>query len=232
MEENDTCVYMHIKKTNKEAFYIGIGNPKRPYTKDGRSKFWNNTVNKYGYEIIILKEVLSWSDACKIEIDLIKYFGRKNLGEGALVNLTDGGEGAKGVVVSAERKAKMSAAAKGNTNMLGKSHSAESIAKMSASKKGTKLSAEHIAKIAAGNKGKKASKESIANMSKARRGEGAASSKLTESQVIEILIELRDNPYFGQLRDLAKKYGLSKNAISGIKTNRNWKHICRETLTI
>ena len=229
MEESNTCVYMHIKKTNGEAFYIGMGNPKRPYDKGGnRSNWWKKTANKYGYEVVILKEGISWSDACKIEIDLIKYFGRRDSGQGALVNMTDGGDGQKNP--SAETRTKISVGNKGNTNMLGKSHSEESKAKISASKKGKKLSAEHIAKISAGNKGKKYSEETRAKMSKARRGEGTSTSILTEDKVIEILIELRDNPYYGQLTDLAKKYGISFGAVSGIKTNRNWKHICRESL--
>ena len=68
-------------------------------------------------------------------------------------------------------------------------------------------------------------------MSAAQRGANNAFSKLTEEQVIEILIEFRDNPpYYGQLTEIGKKYGVTKYTISDIKRNRSWKHICRETL--
>jgi len=148
MEENNTCVYMHVKKTNKEAFYIGIGGTKRPYYKGkGRSKLWRNVANKHGYEVFILAENLYWSDACKIEIDLIKYFGRRDLGTGHLVNLTDGGEGTKGAIKSAETRAKIGAGNKGKTI------SEETKANMSAAGKGkqrnVKLTEDQVIEVLA-----------------------------------------------------------------------------------
>ena len=125
-----------------------------------------------------------------MEIYLIKYYGRRDLGEGTLVNLTDGGDGA--INLSAEARAKMSASAKGRI-----------------------YSVERRVKISENTK-----------------GANNPSSKLTEAKVIEILRELRDNPYFGQLRDLSKKYGIKTATISHIKLNRLWTYICRETLTI
>jgi len=89
-------VYKHIRNDTNEVFYIGIGNEKRPYNKIDRNKYWHNIVNKVGYEIEILQENLSWEDACKVEINLIKKYGRKDIGNGLLVNMTDGGEGFTG----------------------------------------------------------------------------------------------------------------------------------------
>ena len=87
-------VYIHRKKTNMEIFYVGIGNINRPYQKGikDRNKFWHNTVNKYGYVIEIIRTKLSKKEAFDIEKDLIELIGRKDIGLGTLVNLTNGGE--------------------------------------------------------------------------------------------------------------------------------------------
>jgi len=89
-------IYRHLKPCG-EVFYIGIGKKhKRAYAKSDRSNFWKDTVKKYGYEVQILKSDLTWDDAVELEIILIAYYGRRNLGKGTLVNLTDGGEGTNG----------------------------------------------------------------------------------------------------------------------------------------
>lgn len=49
-------------------------------------------------------EDLSYSESTGIEIDMISFFGRRNNGTGILANLTDGGEGSFGAVVSEDRK--------------------------------------------------------------------------------------------------------------------------------
>ena len=72
-----------------------------------------------------VRERLTETEAFETEIALIKAIGRADLGQGPLVNLTDGGEGAKGK--SADARARLSAAAKkkiGSLNpFFGKEHS-------------------------------------------------------------------------------------------------------------
>lgn len=88
-------VYRHLKP-NGEVFYIGIGKEdKRAYTKQGRNKYWKKVFNKYGYEVDILKRGLTWEEACELETILISWYGRKDLNEGTLTNLTNGGDGQK-----------------------------------------------------------------------------------------------------------------------------------------
>lgn len=88
-----TCIYRHLK-SNGEVFYIGIGNLNRPFKKHGRNKWWTNIINKYpDYEIQIIKKDLTWEEACELEKILISWYGRKDLGTGTLVNMTDGGDG-------------------------------------------------------------------------------------------------------------------------------------------
>ena len=84
--------------------------------------FDTNIVNKFGY---------SWANVCQIEIDLIKKYGRKDLNEGTLVNLTDGGEGAYGRQISLKTKKQISDSVKKNTHWKnGAKHTEESILKI------------------------------------------------------------------------------------------------------
>ncbi len=88
-------VYLHRRNDNDKIFYIGIGQTEdRAYqTKNRKNKYWLNITNKYGYSIEIIESDLTWEKACEIEKELIKKYGRKDLNEGILVNMTDGGEG-------------------------------------------------------------------------------------------------------------------------------------------
>jgi len=64
----------------------------------------------------IVAQGLSTYETKLLEMKLIKFYGRRNLGEGTLVNLTDGGDGGLGVIVSKETRAKLSAANTGLKN--------------------------------------------------------------------------------------------------------------------
>jgi hypothetical protein len=86
-------VYRHIRLDKNEPFYIGIGSGlRRAFIKGGRSKYWNSIVSKTDYEVQILFDDLTWEEACEKEIELIALYGRKDLGLGTLVNMTDGGQ--------------------------------------------------------------------------------------------------------------------------------------------
>ena len=90
-------VYRHIRLDKNEPFYIGIGSDnegfyKRAYSKKNRNSHWKNII-KYGYEVEIILDDLTWEKACTKEIEFIKLYGRKDLGKGTLVNMTDGGDG-------------------------------------------------------------------------------------------------------------------------------------------
>ncbi len=111
MEDIKYCVYLHINPIKQEVFYVGIGDIERPYNTD-RNKWWKRIVKKYGYDIIIIHENLSWKDVCALEIKYIAQIGRKDKGLGSLINLTDGGEGFKNKH-SAATKLKISLKQKG-----------------------------------------------------------------------------------------------------------------------
>lgn len=127
--ENNCIVYRHIRLDKNEPFYIGIAsNEKRPYTKINRNIHWHRIVNKTEYRVDILFDDLTWEDANEKEKEFIALYGRKHLGTGTLVNITDGGGGVKGW--KNPMKGKKSNICGENHPMYGKTHSKESIEKM------------------------------------------------------------------------------------------------------
>src|SRR5690606_22799746 len=105
MEETNSYVYRHRKLDSGEVFYIGIGTfeshipsnshnyYRRANNTKQRSSFWKKVYRKHGRYIEILKENISYEEAKELEILLIQEYGRRDLGTGCLVNLTDGGDG-------------------------------------------------------------------------------------------------------------------------------------------
>lgn len=109
-------VYTHLNPKTKEVFYVGIGKDNRAWNKGaGRNKFWDNYVNKYGFEVELVAENLTRNQAGKIEIELIAELGRRQIDEGGtLVNRSTGGDGGSGGYTHTEEfKQKLSENRKG-----------------------------------------------------------------------------------------------------------------------
>ena len=149
-------VYIHrrndISNEHESVFYVGIGTKKRVYQKISRNRFWKNIVNKHGFTGFIIKDNLTWQEACSIEKDLIKFYGRSDLGLGNLCNLTDGGDGQLGCYPSEETRGKMRKNNKHTKTFLGR-----------------QLTEEHKRNISKGSIGKKMSKETILKMKEAQK---------------------------------------------------------------
>jgi hypothetical protein len=131
------------------VFYIGIGSDseyKRAYSKQSRNTHWNNIIKITSYEVEIILEDLTWEEACTKEIELIKLYGRKDLNEGTLCNLTDGGSsGTIGMIHTKETKNLMSINKKGKPS--GIKQSKETIEKRIGSLRGKPRSEEVKQKI-------------------------------------------------------------------------------------
>ena len=196
--ERNKVVYLHKRKDTGEVFYVGIGYMKRAYEKYHRTKYWYNIVNRYGYIVEILKTDLTWDEACEEEIRLIKLYGRKDLGLGTLVNMTDGGEGLQGFRHTKEMRKKNSQRKKGKNNpMYGKTLSKETRMKLSESHK----------KIV---------------------GEKTSAAKLKTNDVIFIrknAIKGTGSKNRGNLRELAKKFNVAYSTIKSVVNRESWKHI-------
>ncbi len=198
-------IYIHIKPDG-EIFYVGKGKGDRAYSKYRRSDFWTSTVTKYGYDVFILEKDLNEAEAFKIEINYIKRIGRRDLGLGTLVNMTNGGEGISGLIFSDEHKRKIGDAQKGEKNHnYGKSASNTTRKKMSDSGKGRIVSDETKKKIGAANKialtGKKLSEEhrqKISDGSTIKRSVIDTSTGIIYSSIMEAAKE--SNIIYGTLR--------------------------------
>lgn len=120
MSDNNFVVYAYVRskpdRFGREGtfYYIGKGRPGRPYS-NLRSK--NARKPKNDSRILILHKNLDEKTAIEFEISLISFYGRADLHPwGVLRNLTDGGEGSSGVIVSEETRKKMSESRLGDKN--------------------------------------------------------------------------------------------------------------------
>jgi hypothetical protein len=142
MKDNKYFIYFHINPSNEEIYYVGQGTHqnqiefekefKRAFEfKKSRSDFWKNVYNKYGVIVKIVERNICFDKIDELEIFHIKTIGRRDLGFGTLINLTDGGDGNKNM--SNESKEKIRKALTGRKHgPMSESHRI----KISTSKKG------------------------------------------------------------------------------------------------
>lgn len=216
-------IYRHLKPCG-EVFYIGIGKTeKRAESKNNRNNHWTNIINKYGYEIQILKRDLSWEEACELEILLIAHYGRYDLGLGTLVNLTDGGEGIVGWIASDETRARMSESKKGkHPPNFGKkasditrkrqSISATGRLKSEESKEKNRIASANVSeetklKRHLKNKGKKRTKEQCNNISESKMGQ------ITKLSIV--LLHVDTGVYYVSVAEACRVFGYTRGELLG-----------------
>jgi hypothetical protein len=164
-------VYLDPRKTGNfvygdysfdcEPFYIGKGRKSRSrihLLKVKGGKYSNlpkyHTIKDIldcGYEPVILKymENMLESDAFKLEMNMIRDIGRKNMNLGPLRNLTDGGEGNGNRIFTDEHRKNISIAKKGKSTENLRVHLAKIHNRMIGNKRtlGFKFSSESIEKL-------------------------------------------------------------------------------------
>lgn len=162
-------VYLYYDPVRCEPIYVGMGQKKRawwhlkrkdmhPFVQRLQMMERLGTAPEITFLVVNIDEEL----ADLVEIEAIAKYGRKDLGQGPLLNLTDGGDGLKNVTEATRRK--IGEASRGRKhspetrvaisaflrtrerNPL----SAESKDKIRQKALGRKLSVEHKAKIGAG----------------------------------------------------------------------------------
>lgn len=118
MREKIYYVYRHVRLDTNEVFYIGKGTGRskgksersfyiRAYNKSERTNYWLNIAKKSQYIVEILFQSKDLSLILDKEREFIKFYGRKDLGQGTLVNLADGGDGPSNALVSEATHLKM-----------------------------------------------------------------------------------------------------------------------------
>ena len=103
---NEFYTYAYLREDGT-PYYIGKGKGKRIYSTHRKVK-----LPKDKSRVIFLKQNLTEDEAFRHETYMIALFGRKDLGTGILRNLTDGGEGSSGAVISEETRRKLRIARK------------------------------------------------------------------------------------------------------------------------
>ena len=120
--------YLYLREDNT-PYYVGKGSGNRAFISSGHV-----TRPPRDRSRIVVFNLDSEQEAFETEKELIRNWGRRDIGTGILRNMTDGGEGASH---SIETRAKLSVAMMGNKNgaeskrSLGSKHSEEFKAKRS-----------------------------------------------------------------------------------------------------
>lgn len=154
-------VYMHKNKVNGKV-YIGItGQKPKIRWNNGtgyRNSYFSNAISKYGwdnFEHIILFSNLTKIEACKKEIELIKFYKSNDKEHG--YNIASGGEINNGYHLSEQKKRHLSEINTGSLHpQYHKKKSNETKKKISEARKGMVFSKEHREKLSNAKKGKKA----------------------------------------------------------------------------
>lgn len=197
-------VYRHIRLDKNEPFYIGIGNDiyyKRARNKSRRNKFWKNIISKTDYEVEILFDNISYDFAKQKEIEFIKLYGRKDLGTGTLVNLTDGGEGIIGFCRNQEYKDKI------RKTLTGR-----------------KLSEKHRNNISKGGIGRKHTAESKEKLRAKKIGIKRPEISGGKSKCAKMVLNTETNEIYPCLKDVSKLFNINystlANQVNNNKVNR------------
>jgi len=125
-------IYGHYRPDEDRPFYVGKGMVGRAFTKRSRSVWWKRIVKKNfpdtGFPVVkmLSENIEDESLAFRLEKFWIALFGRADLGEGCLINHTNGGEGKSGAIYSEQTKNKISISHMGEKNpMFGTIYSVE-----------------------------------------------------------------------------------------------------------
>jgi hypothetical protein len=146
-------VYAYIRRSNRTPYYIGKGKNRRMFKPHGRV-----SVPKNQQYIVVLERNLTELGACAIERRMIRWYGRKDIETGILLNLTDGGEGISNPGPTTREKMRQNII-DGITGMKNKTHSKDTKEKMRKSAIIRGFTEEHLNAIKKSNFKRRGRKE-------------------------------------------------------------------------
>lgn len=220
------CVYMHTNKINGKK-YVGITS-RKPENRwhingtgySGQSCFWN-AIQKYGWdnfkhEILLMGETFEY--ACLVERCLIKHYKTYDRQYG--YNLTLGGEGS---CLTEEQKKVLSERMKGEKNpFYGKHHTEQTLQRISELAKDRDISTFNLSGLKLGRGKTYWTDETYRKLSENSRGEKSGTAKLTEDNVIDILVMIKHGCSYSDIRE---KYNIADSEISRIKNKIRWAYL-------
>lgn len=185
---NKYYVYVHYRTTDGTPFYVGKGHGNRAWVQNKRNPYWKSTKNKHGISVEIIFDNLTEEESFQCEIDTIlefKYFGHK------LTNMTNGGEGVSGLVVT-EKTRRM----------------------ISSKLKGRKFTEATLMKLKNANKGRKVPEDQRAKMRLAKLGRYAGNSNPYADKTVYLFVRIKDNFEFSGTRsDLCNSFDVKRDQI-------------------
>lgn len=193
---NNFYVYLHRRKSDNKVFYVGKGAGKRAWKTSGRNERWTRTFKKHGLIVEVVFDNLCEQVAFQVEKDTItemSYFGYP------LCNMTSGGEGASGLIVSDETRAKISKLHKGRVK------SEQECKNISAGQKGRKFTQDHLANMRKCQLGKKQSEETKAKRSQTLKEVGTRNDRST------YVFYSKDDVFIGTRDELSKYTNIHKS---------------------